>query len=41
VEKIYAEPRKAHEILKWKAEQTLEDSLLHAWNWEKKLRGLK
>jgi UDP-glucose 4-epimerase len=41
VEKIYAEPRKAHEILKWKAEHTLEDSLLHAWNWEKKLRGLK
>ncbi|MBI3219026.1 MAG: UDP-glucose 4-epimerase GalE [Bacteroidetes bacterium] len=41
VEKIFAEPRKAREVLKWKAEQTLEDSLLHAWNWEKKLRGLK
>lgn len=41
VEKIFAEPGKAREILKWKAEQTLEDSLLHAWNWEKKLRGLK
>ncbi len=41
VEKIYANPKKAHEVLKWKAEQTLEDSLLHAWNWEKKLRGLK
>ncbi|MFY8037304.1 MAG: UDP-glucose 4-epimerase GalE [Cyclobacteriaceae bacterium] len=41
VEKIFANPKKAHEVLKWKAEQTLEDSLLHAWNWEKKLRGLK
>ncbi len=41
VEKIYANPKKAHEVLKWKAEQTLEDSLLHAWNWEKKLRGLR
>ncbi len=41
VEKIFANPKKAHELLKWKAEQTLEDSLLHAWNWEKKLRGIK
>lgn len=35
----YANTHKANEKLQWKAELTLEDALLSAWNWEKKLRG--
>jgi UDP-glucose 4-epimerase len=40
VEKIFANPTKAENVLHWKAEMPLEQSLLHAWQWEKKLRGL-
>lgn len=40
VEKIFANPAKAQTLLNWKAEITLEESLLHAWNWEKKIRGI-
>ena len=35
----YANTYKANKELLWKAELTLEDALLSAWNWEKKLRG--
>lgn len=41
VEKVFADPSKANKSLKWKAQYTIEDSLLHAWQWEKKIRGLK
>ena len=34
VEKVYADTRYANEELGWKAEKSLEDSLLSAWNWE-------
>jgi UDP-glucose 4-epimerase len=37
VEQIYAEVKKAEEILKWKAELSLEDSLRDAWRWQKTL----
>lgn len=40
IEKIWADPTKANNILKWKAELTLEDALRDAWNWEKKYRGI-
>jgi UDP-glucose 4-epimerase len=33
----YASPAKAEEVLGWKAELTLEDSLRDAWNWQQKL----
>lgn len=40
VEKVYADPSKVNKALKWKTKYTLEDSLLHAWQWEKKIRNL-
>nr|WP_299073965.1 UDP-glucose 4-epimerase GalE [uncultured Allomuricauda sp.] len=35
----YADTRKANEILGWKAESTLDDSMRSAWNWEQKIRS--
>lgn len=40
IEKIYANTNKANDVLGWKAEATLGDTLLSAWNWEKKIRNL-
>lgn len=40
VEKIYADTTKANEVLGWKAEKPLGETLLSAWNWEKKVRGI-
>lgn len=37
VEKIYADPSKAAEVLKWKAEHTTADALRDAWNWQRNL----
>jgi UDP-glucose 4-epimerase len=37
VEKTYAEPSKANQELNWKTEFSIEEALLHAWNWERKL----
>jgi len=41
VEKVYADPMKANKILGWNAKFTIDQSLLHAWEWERKIRGLK
>jgi UDP-glucose 4-epimerase len=41
IEKIYANPAKAEKLLGWKTELSLEESLLHAWQWEKNIRGIK
>jgi UDP-glucose 4-epimerase len=41
IEKVWADTHKANEVLGWKATRTLGETLLSAWNWEKKLRGLK
>lgn len=38
IEKVWADPKKANEVLGWHAETSLEDTLLSAWNWQKKLR---
>ena len=40
VEKVYADPAKVNSILGWKTKYTIQDSLLHAWQWEKKIRNL-
>lgn len=40
VEKVFADPRKANAVLKWKTNYSLDDSLLHAWQWERKIRGI-
>ncbi|MFA9391434.1 MAG: UDP-glucose 4-epimerase GalE [Prolixibacteraceae bacterium] len=41
IEKIWADTTYANEELGWKAETSLEETLLSAWNWEKKVRGIK
>lgn len=38
---VWADTTKANQVLGWKAETSLEDTLLSAWNWEKKLRGIQ
>ena len=38
VEAIYADTTKANELLKWKAETPLSESILNAWLWEQKIR---
>ena len=40
IEKIWADTSKANNVLGWKAEETLSDTLLSAWNWEKAVRGI-
>ncbi|HMJ69166.1 MAG TPA: UDP-glucose 4-epimerase GalE [Cyclobacteriaceae bacterium] len=37
VEKTYADPAKAFKELQWKPKFSIEDGLLHAWQWEQKL----
>lgn len=37
VEKTYADPRKANQVLGWKTELSIEDALKDAWRWEQKL----
>jgi UDP-glucose 4-epimerase len=39
IEKIWADPSFANRELGWKAEKTLDEMMLSAWNWEKKRRG--
>lgn len=41
IEKIWADTTFANEELGWKAETSLEDTLLSAWKWEKRVRGIK
>jgi UDP-glucose 4-epimerase len=36
----YANTDKANDVLGWKAESTLEESLASAWKWELKIRGV-
>jgi UDP-glucose 4-epimerase len=37
VVKVYADPSKVNEKLKWKTQYTSADALLHAWEWERRL----
>lgn len=37
IEKVYADPTKANQDLKWSTRFSIEDGLLHAWKWEKNL----
>jgi UDP-glucose 4-epimerase len=41
VEKIWADTTYANEELGWKAETGLEDTMLSAWLWEKRVRGIE
>jgi UDP-glucose 4-epimerase len=38
VEKVYANPDKANRLLNWSAKYSIEDALLHAWQWQKRLQ---
>ena len=38
IEKVWANPKFANEELGWKAVESIEDTLLSAWNWQLKLR---
>ena len=40
VVEAYADTVKINKTLGWQASKTLDDSLISAWNWEKKLRGI-
>lgn len=37
IEQVWANPDKANNVLGWKAQETLEDTLLSAWRWQLKL----
>lgn len=41
IEKIWADTTFANEELGWKAETGIEETMLSAWKWEKKLRGIE
>ena len=41
IEKIWADTTFANKELGWNAVKGLEETLLSAWNWEKKIRGIK
>jgi UDP-glucose 4-epimerase len=38
--KAYADTTKANKVLGWKAGLSLEEALISAWRWEKKIRNL-
>ncbi|MEN6619046.1 MAG: UDP-glucose 4-epimerase GalE [Rikenellaceae bacterium] len=40
VEQVWADPSLANKVLGWSASTSVEDTLLSAWNWEKKIRGI-
>lgn len=40
IEKVWANPTKANEVLGWKADTPVKDVLVSAWNWEKHLRNI-
>ena len=41
IEKVWANPKKANEVLGWKADTPVKDVLVSAWNWEKQLRNIQ
>lgn len=41
IEKIWADTTYANKELGWSAKRSIGETLLSAWNWEKKLRGIK
>lgn len=38
IEKIWAQPDKANNVLGWKAEKSIEDTMSSAWKWQLRLR---
>jgi UDP-glucose 4-epimerase len=40
VEQVYGDPSKANYELDWRTKYSIQDSLLHAWQWEKHIRNI-
>lgn len=40
IEQVWANPKKANEVLGWHADTPIQDVLLSAWNWEKRIRNI-
>ena len=40
IEQVWAAPKKANEVLGWKADTPIRDVLASAWKWEKKIRNI-
>ncbi len=38
---VYADTKKANEVLGWKTERSMEEGLASAWKWEKKIREIE
>ena len=38
IEKVWANPEHANKVLGWTAKESVEDTLVTAWNWQLKLR---
>ncbi|MDR2040921.1 MAG: UDP-glucose 4-epimerase GalE [Tannerella sp.] len=41
IEKVWADPKRANEILGWTARESLEDTLVSAWKWQQKFKDSK
>ena len=41
VVKVFSDPAKINNTLNWKTKFSIDESLLHAWQWEKRIRHLK
>lgn len=41
IEKIWADPGKANDVLGWKAETDITDTMRNAWKWQKKISNLQ
>ena len=41
IEKVWANPQRANDVLGWKAKESIQNTLLSAWNWEKNIRGMR
>ena len=39
IEKVWADPKKANEVLGWKAETPIRDVLASAWKWDQHIRN--
>ncbi len=38
IEKVWANPKRANEVLGWKAETPIDDTMRSAWKWQQRLR---
>ena len=39
IEKVWANPTRAHKVLGWTAKETIEDTLISAWKWQQKIKN--